>query len=84
MTERAQMSDIDEQHEAALKTVARAVAARLLAAVGDGWEDYADLGEHDWGRVCEIVCDMMPLCGPVSEFQAAYQRLAAKSTDWKE
>lgn len=67
--------DVDED----LGVVARMVAARLLGAVGDEWEEYPDVGEYDWADICGRVVGMVtpPERGA---YLSAYERLAARAT----
>lgn len=54
------------------------VARRVIADATDGikWEDYPDIGEHDWDRVTERVVDLAPDPGG-ERFEKAYALLSS-------
>lgn len=60
-----------------------AVAAHVIATsvqrdLGERWEDYPEIGEHDWERVAEQVEEMLPRVSP-TRFREAYARLEARA-----
>lgn len=61
-----------------ITTLARGIAARMLASVGDEWENYPEIGEYDWARVCEAVVGMVKSPSP-DEFWTAYEALQERA-----
>ena len=63
----------------ALRVVAKEAIARGVEGVReDGWEDFPEIGEHDW----EAVCDLMERLTPRpdhQEFADAYHLLEARA-----
>lgn len=65
---------------AAIEVVAAAVAqAAVEDAIGDMWEQYPDIGEHDWTRVADEATAMAGSFTQPERFQAAYDLLAERA-----
>lgn len=57
------------------------VAAQILANAARNspeWEDYPDIGEHDWFAILDILNAKAPDV-PAPSFQAAYALLSARA-----
>ena len=60
----------------AVEIVAR--QAMALAAAGLDWQDYPDLGEDDFNRVCTLAALRYPF---PNHYEQAYALLAARTAD---
>jgi hypothetical protein len=65
--------------QAAIDTIARAIIASAAEDAGE-WEDWPEVGEHDWNRVLEAVKRLAPWPDD-AERSAAYQLLESMSDD---
>lgn len=66
----------------AVDIVAHRVLDHLVDAdvVGDLWGDeYPEIGEHDWDRVCKRVRALIPSGPAAEEFAAAYEHLESRA-----
>jgi hypothetical protein len=59
-----------------IETVARRILAGLARDAVE-WDDYPDIGQHDWFRVIERLDGICPEVDD-AEYSAAYERLAAR------
>lgn len=79
MTLNQQNPATDAEVEAAIDTVARQVIARLVDwHIGDEWEHFPDIGEHDWQRV-QTRCLALADFGDPDEYAAAYALLDSRA-----
>lgn len=66
--------------EQAIDTVARRYVARRLALADIGWEDFADIGEHDWDRVVDRATELIKeLDRGQGPYEAAYELLKRRA-----
>lgn len=66
----------------ACRYVARHVVYDLIDRyldIGDGWEDYPEIGEHDWNRVGAHVAGMCLRVMDDAKYAEAYALLAARA-----
>lgn len=70
--------------EQAIDVIARRVVHLLLTAPVGGsedialWEDYPEIGEHDWDRVIDRAKVLAPPNPDADEYTAAYAHLSAR------
>lgn len=70
----------DEATDHALDVVAAHYAVRLLANAADGWEDYPELGEHDFRDVVRRVIRLGGAGPSTQDYTAAYAHLAGRAS----
>jgi len=55
-------------------------ALAVSESVGEMWEDYPEIGEHDWIDICNRLAASVARQNPsAEEFQAAYAHLAGRA-----
>lgn len=65
---------------AAVRQIARWAIANVITVVPPEWEDYPEIGEHDWERVeAEIDRVVTMLAGQEEKFKAAYEFLSGRA-----
>lgn len=67
----------ENEVQAAIETIARDLAHRRMLdseAVSDFWEDYPEIGEHDWTEVARAAMGIVPAV-PRAEYVAAMKIL---------
>jgi hypothetical protein len=62
-------------------TVARRVIADIVEReIGDQWENYPEIGEHDWQAIQDVAIERTKELGPSDDvYHAAYDRLARRA-----
>lgn len=66
----------------AVDTVARRAVSRATGSDTIEWEDFPEIGEHDWERVLDRVSDLADaLDPPDAEYDTAYLLLQQRATD---
>lgn len=73
---------VDDRLAVALDIVAERVAAHLAdpELLGDLWGDeYPEIGEHDWDRICERVRGLIPAGPSADAYAAAYEYLESRA-----
>ncbi|GEA79956.1 hypothetical protein [Cellulomonas uda] len=75
--------DEDPATTEAIDTIARhVVATHGPLETGSAWEDYPEIGEHDWSRVCAAAAAVREDLWPEHDrYDAAYGLLAARAVE---
>lgn len=77
------LNTFDYETRHAMDVIIRAVIARLIDepdTVGEMWEDFPEIGEHDWIEICEQVAERAKsFINSPEVFKAAYEHLASRA-----
>jgi hypothetical protein len=65
----------------AIKIVARQVLADLAEYAAEQWENYPEIGEHDWDAVVTEVVRLAPLDATSAGFVEAYSLLESRAAN---
>jgi hypothetical protein len=69
----------------AIDTVARHYISHIIRTAMDaeysGWEDYPEIGQHDWTRVVERAEAYVPAESTKDSYDEAYELLADRAAD---
>ena len=65
--------------EEALDIIALNIASQALAEAG-AWEDYPEIGQFDWDKICDRV-SALAYPPSHSDFQMAYNLTASRASD---
>lgn len=63
----------------AIDVVARMIAWRISDPERADWEDYPDIGEHDWERVIARVHDLVGAPSDITEFKDSLEYLRRRA-----
>lgn len=64
--------------EAAIDIIARYILWQITDIESVSWEDYRELGEHDFDRILDRVEELSPPCPDLHDRQDAYEFLAKR------
>lgn len=77
------MTELDHETRHAMDVIIRSILRRLTDdpdQVGEMWEDYPEIGEHDWIEICAQVADRSKTFTNSPEvYKAAYAHLASRA-----
>ena len=62
-------------NDEALEIVAQAALRYVAEDLGDKWDEFPEVGEYDWDRICARACQLAPDPG-LEEFRTAYSVLS--------
>jgi hypothetical protein len=63
----------------AIKIVARQVLADVAEYAAEQWEEYPEIGEHDWDAVVTEVVRLAPVDATSTDFVEAYSLLESRA-----
>jgi hypothetical protein len=74
----------DEKTAEAVDIVARDLVASVVdAEIGTQWENYPDIGEHDWEAVDKRAMEIIDNLRPAKNgYEAAYEYLERRAEQW--